>query len=131
MLSPIPRRILRDTATFYVQTGSDRYQAPVYNSQATTSYTVANVHLQADNVTHKTAQNMEVTLRGTLFIDVRYSSPALDYEALQEAAQAAGGVLRVVVTNRHGSASGPYDVLIVDGLPDDEGNLHHWELELV
>ena len=127
MLSTIPRRILRDTATFYVPGSFDRYQNP----QDVTTYTVANVHLQNDNSTHKTAQNTEVTLRGVLFIDAKLSTPALDYEALQEAAQAAGGVMTCTVTNRRGRTSGPFDVAVVDGLPDDEDNLHHWELGLV
>jgi len=127
MLSPIPRRILRDTATFSVPGSFDRYQTP----QNVTTYTVANVHLQADNSTHKTAQNTEVTLRGVLFIDARYSTPALDYEALQEAVQAAGGVMTCTVANKRGSTSGPFTVAVVDGLPDDEDNLHHWELGLV
>ena len=127
MLSPIPRRILRSTATFSVPGGFDRYQAPLQP----TTYVVGNVHLQADNSTHKTAQNTEVTLRGVLFIDARYSTPSLDYEALQEAAQAAGGVMTVTIKDRRGSTTGPYTVLVVDALPDDEDNLHHYELGLV
>ena len=127
MLSPIPRSILRDTLTLSVPTGFDRYQNPL----KPTVYTVHNVHLQADNSTHKTAQNTEVTLRGVLFIDARYSTPSLDYEALQEATQALGGTMTATVANRHGSCSGPFDVIFVDGLPDDEDNLHHWEIGLV
>lgn len=127
MLSPIPRRILRDTATFSVPGGFDRYQNPLNP----TTYTVSNVHLQADNSTHKTAQNSEVTLRGILFVDARYSTPALDYEALQEAAQAAGGTMTVTVTNKRGGVSGPFTVEVIDGLPDDEDNLHHWEIGVV
>jgi hypothetical protein len=127
MLSPIPRRILRDTATFSVPSGFDRYQNPL----TPTVYAVANVHIQADNSTHKTAQNTEVTLRGILFVDARYSTPALDYEALQEATQALGGVMTVTVADRHGGSMGPFTVVVVDALPDDESNLHHWELGLV
>lgn len=127
MLSPIPRRILRDTLTLSVPSGFDRYQAPL----TPTTYTVNNVHLQADNSTKKTAQNTEVTLRGILFVDARYSTPALDYTALQEATQAAGGVMTCTVTSRSGSVTGPFDVLVVDALPDDEDNIHHWELSLV
>lgn len=127
MLSPIPRRILRDTATFSVPSGFDRYQNPL----TPTVYTVANVHIQADNSTHKTAQNTEVTLRGILFVDARYSTPALDYEALQEATQKLGGVMTVTVADRHGGSIGPFTVVVVDALPDDESNLHHWELGLV
>ena len=127
MLSPIPRRILRDTAVFSVPSGFDRYQNPVNP----TTYTVANVHIQSDNSTHKTAQNTEVTLRGILFVDARYSTPKLDYQDLQESAQAAGGVMTVVVSDKHGNPTGPYTVLVVDALPDDEDNLHHYELGLV
>lgn len=127
MLSPIPRRILRDTATFSVPAGFDRYQQPLNP----TTYTVSNVHIQSDNSTHKTAQNTEVTLRGVLFVDARYSTPKLDYTALQEAAQAAGGVMTVTVTDKRGSSTGPYTVLVVDALPDDEDNVHHYELGLV
>ena len=127
MLSPIPRSILRDTATFSVPAGFDRYQNPV----TPTSYTVENVHIQADNSTHKTAQNTEITLRGILFVDARYSTPKLDYNSLQETAHAAGGVMTVTVTDKHGNSVGPYTVLVVDALPDDEDNLHHYELSLV
>ena len=126
MLTPIPRRILRDTLTLYVPTGFDRYQKPTE-----TAYTVNTVHLQANNETRKTAQNTEVVLRGVLFVDKRYSTPALDYEALQESAQQAGGVMRAVVSGKGGRSMGPFSVLVVDGLPDDEGQLHHWELGLV
>ena len=126
MLTPIPRRILRDTLTLYVPTGFDRYQKPTE-----TAYTVHNVHLQANNETRKTADNTEVVLRGILFVDARLSTPALDYEALQESAQLAGGVMRAVVSGRGGRTMGPFSVLVVDGLPDDEGALHHWELGLV
>ena len=118
---------MRETATFTVPSGFDRYQNPI----DPTVYKVSCVHLQADNSTHKTAQNTEVTLRGVLFVDGRYSIPQLDYEALQEAAQAAGGVISCTVTGRRGSTIGPFDVVVVDGLPDDEANLHHWELGLV
>lgn len=127
MLSPIPRRILRDTAVFSVPLGFDRYQAPLQP----TSYTVKNVHVQADNSTHKTAQNTDVTLRGVLFVDARHSTPQLNYTTLQETTHAAGGVMTVTITDRHGNATGPYTVLVVDALPDDEGNLHHYELGLV
>lgn len=127
MLSPIPRRILKETAVFSVPAGFDRYQNPLNP----TEYSVSNVHIQADNSTHKTAQNTEVTLRGILFVDERYSTPRLNYEALQETAQAAGGVMTVVVTDKRGNPTGPFSVLVVDALPDDEDNIHHWELGLV
>lgn len=106
--------------------GFDRYQNPTG-----TTYTVASVHLQSDNSTHRTAQNTEVTLRGVLFVDGKISSPQLDYWALQSAAQQAGGQMTVTVKDRRGAVSGPFTVAVVDGLPDDEDNLHHWELGVV
>lgn len=127
MLSPIPRRILRDTLTLSVPSGFDRYQKPL----DPTVYTVSNVHLQSDNSTHKSAQNTEVVLRGVLFVDSRYSTPKLDYWALQTATQQAGGVMTCTVTDKRGGVTGPYTVEVIDGLPDDEDNLHHWELGLV
>lgn len=127
MLAPIPRRMLQSSAVFHVPTAIDGYQKPT----AVTDYAVAHVHIQADDVTIRTSQNTEVQLRGTLFVDAKFSAPAYDYEALQQTAHAAGGVMTVTVTDRHGAASGPYTVLTVDGLPDDEDRLHHWELGLV
>lgn len=127
MLSPIPRRILKDTAIFTIPISFDRYQKPV-NVE---TYTVTGVHVQADNSTHKTAGNTEVVLRGVLFIDARHSAPRLDYEALQEKAQKAGGVMTCRIQSRRGSMSGPFTVLVIDALPDEEDNLHHYELGLV
>lgn len=126
MLSPIPRSILRDTMTLYVPTAFDRYQ----NATATT-YTVKNVHIQMDNTTHKRADNSEVTLKGIIFVDGRLSNPRLDYESLQESVQALGGVMTCTITDRRGNTSGEYTILTIDGLPDDEDNLHHWELGVV
>ena len=126
MLSPIPRSILRDTLELYVPTGIDRYQQPTVET-----YTVQNVHIQSDNRTHKTADNTEVSLTGIIFIDARRSEPALDYWALQRQAHEAGSVMTCKVAGRNGSVSGPYTILVVDGLPDDEDNLHHWEIGVV
>ena len=124
MLSPIPRSILRDTLTLYVPQSFDQYQNPVNVS----TYTVNNVHLQMDNSTIKRSDNSEVTLKGVVFIDARLSCPRLDYEELQEAVQAAGGVMTCRVTDRRGKTSKEMTILAVDALPDDEDNLHHWEL---
>lgn len=126
MLSPIPRRILRDKMTLYVPKKVDRYQEP-----QTDTYIVDAVHIQSDNSTHKTTDNTEVTLRGIIFIDSRYSTPNLDYWALQNAAHDAGGAMTCTVTGNRGDMTGPYTILVVDGLPDDEDNLHHWELGVV
>ena len=124
MLSPIPRSILRDTLTLYVPQSFDQYQNPVNVS----TYTVNNVHLQMDNSTIKRSDNSEVTLKGVVFIDARLSCPRLDYEELQEAVQAAGGVMTCRVTDRRGKTSKEMTILAVDALPDDEDNLHRWEL---
>ena len=122
-----PRRIFRDTMILNVPSGFDRYQNPV----APATYTVRNVHIQADNDTKKTANNTEVTLKGKLWIYPIYSTPNLDYEELQEHVQAVGGVMTCMVVNKAGKQSGPYTILNVDAYPDDEDNIHHFMLELV
>lgn len=126
MLSPIPSSILRDKVVIFVPIGIDKYQMPVV-----TTYEVANVHLQADNTTHKTAGNTEVTLRGILFVDARRSQPALDWTEMQEQAHAAGSQMTLEVYDRKGKKTGPYTVVTVDALPDDEDNLHHYEIGVV
>jgi hypothetical protein len=126
MLSPIPARILKDTASFFVPESFDRYQNPTGET-----YTVERVHLQPENHTRKTTDNTEVTLTAVMFVYARRSAPALDFWALQTSAQEAGGQMTVTVASRSGAVTGPYTVAMVDRLPDDEGNLHHWELGLV
>lgn len=110
--------------TLTVPTVIDGYQ----NVISSDNYIVSNIHIQSDNHTAKTADNTEATLSGIIFVDTRHSSPALDYTALQETAQAAGGVMTCTVTDKRGRTSRPYTIVTIDGLPDDEDGLHHWEL---
>lgn len=126
MLSPIPRSILRDTMTLFVPTGFNRYQKPTGKT-----YIVRNVHVQSDNRTIKSQLNTEITLSGTIYVDARFSVPRLDFDALQEAAQAAGGQMTCTITNKAGRTSKPYTIVAIDSLPDDEDNLHHYELGVV
>lgn len=121
MLTPIPARMLSQTASVSVPTQIDPWGA----ATASTSYTVQRVHLQNCSETRKTKDNTEVQLRSILFVDARISSPALDYWQLQQTAQSAGGLLSVTVDGD------VYTVLTVDAVPDDTGRLHHWELGLV
>ena len=121
-----PRRIFRDTMTLLIPSGFD-----VYQNATTTSKVIRNVHVQADNRTHKTGDNTEVTLKGKVWVYHPYSTPFLDIEAVQEQAQALGGVLTCMITNKAGSTTGPYTILEVNAYPDDEDNLHHYELRLV
>jgi hypothetical protein len=55
----------------------------------------------------------------------------MDLEALQEATQAAGGVMTCKAQSKAGTITGPYTILVVNAYPDDEDNLHHYMLELV
>ena len=127
MLSTIPASILKDTLILSVPQSFNVYMAPTPQV-----YTVNRVHLQNDNKTTNintgtSGMNSQVTLVGTIFIDARLSYPRLDYEALQEQAQASGGVMTCRIRSR-GVLSREFVVNVIDGLPDDEGNLHHWEL---
>ena len=119
MLRPIPPRILRSTATVEVCTGTDMYQNQTY-----TTYTVKRVHLQPTERIAKSRENTDLQLTGVLFVDVRISSPALDWRALLEQAHDVGGDMRVTIRGV------TYTVAAADGLRDDTDRLHHWEIQL-
>lgn len=126
-LSPIPSRMLHDTAVFKVVTGMDRYQEKTYEE-----YTVNNVHLQSNSDTVKRANDTEVQLKGILFVDARRSLPALDLNALQDQSLKNGDTMRVNVTDASGNDAGEYAVLVVDSLPDVPATrVHHYELGLI
>ena len=125
----MPWRILTDTLKLYVPTGFDRYQKPTN----TETYTISHIHCQADNITRyvntqSSGMDTEVTLKGVVFIDARHSRPVPDIEALQEATQKLGGVMTCEIISASGSTSGPYNILTVDALPNDNGRLHHYEI---
>lgn len=126
-LSPIPSRMLHDSAKIYVVTGMDRYQEKIYDT-----YEVKNVHMQSDTDVLKGADNTEVQLKGTLFVDGSRSTPQLDYTTLQQTSLDHGGTMRAEVYDASGKLQGNYAVLIVNGLPDVPATrVHHWELSLV
>jgi len=119
MLKPIPARILRSTALVKVCTGTDMYQNQTY-----TEYTVQRVHVQPTEKIIKTTDNTDQQLTSILFVDVRHSTPALDWHALFQSAHDHGGDVRVVIRGTE------YTVASVDGLRDDTDRLHHWEIGL-
>lgn len=120
MLSPIPARILRSTATVTVCTGTDMYQAPTYDT-----YTVKRVHLQPTTEIRKDRTNTDQQLRGVLFVDAKLSTPALDWGALLRAAHEAGGDVKITVRDVE------YTVMTVDELREASDKLHHWEVGCV
>ena len=119
MLRPIPARILRSTATVKVANGTDMYQNQTY-----TTYTVRNVHLQPTERIVKTVSNTDQQLSSILFVDVRHSSPALNWASLLHHAHEVAGDMRVIVRGIE------YTVATADGLRDDTDKLHHWEIGL-
>lgn len=121
MLSPIPERILKSTATVKVCTAVDEYQNQTYG----TTYTVNHVHLQPEERITKMVGDTQRQLNGILFVDLRHSFPALDWRQLLQQAHDAGGDLRVIVRNVE------YTVVSADGLRDDSDALHHWEIGVV
>lgn len=127
-LSPIPSRMLHDSAKFYVVKGMDRYQEKVYEDPKT----VTHVHLQNVTDTIKSTDNEEVQLKGILFVDCRRSTPCLDLYALQQESLAKGDTMRVDVFDASGTLVGNFAVMTVDGAPDVPATrVHHWELSLV
>lgn len=120
MLPPIPPQLLKSTVTVEACTGVDRDRR-----QQCSIHTVKRVHLQPSATVRKSKDNTDVVLRTMLFVDARLSRPYLDWTALFQTAQRAGGD----VTVRHDSLT--YTVVSVDRIPDDRNNLHHWEIGLV
>jgi hypothetical protein len=120
MLRPIPAKILRSSATVKVCSGVDMYQNQTY-----TTYTVNRVHLQPTERIVKSVDNTDQQLSGILFVDIRHSSPALNWAKLLHDAHALGGDMRVEVRGIE------YTVLTADGLRDDTDRLHHWEIGVI
>ena len=120
MFRPIPPRILRSTATVTVCSGVDLYQNQTY-----TTYTVKRVHLQPEERIVKSTTNTDQQLTGTLYVDARISSPALNWRELLQTAHDHGGDMRVTVRGV------TYTVATVDELRDDTDQLHHWEIGVV
>ena len=120
MLSPIPARILRSTATVNVSTGVDLYQNQTYDT-----YTVHRVHLQPSTDIRKDRTNTDQQLRAVLFVDAKLSTPQLDWGALLRSAHEAGGDMRVTVRGVE------YTVLSVEELREASDQLHHWEVGCV
>lgn len=119
MLKPIPARILRSTATVKVCNGTDMYQNQTYDT-----YTVQHVHLQPTERIVKTSTNTDQQLSSILFVDLRHSSPALNWAQLLKAAHDKGGDVRVIVRGFE------YTVAMADLLRDDTDRPHHWEISL-
>ena len=120
MLKPIPARILRSTATVKVCTAIDMYQNQVYGQQ----YTVNHVHLQPTERIVKTSTNTDQQLSSILFVDLRHSSPALNWAQLLKSAHDKGGDVRVIVRGFE------YTVAMADLLRDDTDRPHHWEISM-
>ena len=120
MLKPIPRQILSDTMVLHIPKGIDTD----YNTQYD-NLVVERVHLQDDHSILKQTDNTEVQTRGILFIDAHLSSPRLDYIDIQEKAHKTGAGIRLTVRNRD------YEVLTIDAVPDDYGQVHHYEVTVV
>ena len=116
---PINASVLRSTATVKVCTGVDLYQNQTY-----TEYTVQHVHVQPPEKIVKTTDNTDQQFTSILFVDVRHSSPALNWKALFQSAHEKGGDMRVVIRGV------TYTVASVDGLRDGTDKLHHWEIGL-
>lgn len=117
MLPPIPKKILRSTATVKVCTSVDTYQNQTY-----ATYVVNNVHMQPTTEIRKTATNTDQQLMSMLFVDARRSTPLIDWDGLLRDAHEKGGDMRVIVRDVE------YTVLTVDALRDSSDQLHHYEI---
>lgn len=119
-MQSIPSQMLKDFITLKVPTGVDEWNNATYQE-----YTQGRVHIQGANKIVKNKENTEVQLKSILFVDLRKSTPFLDWSLLQHQAELIGHEMRVV----HGQNE--YAVIEVDDVPDPYGQLHHYEVGLV
>lgn len=119
-MSPIPSRILRSTAYVKVCTAVDMYQNQTYGIQ----YTVQHVHLQPTELIVKDKTNTDQQLKSLLFVDIRHSSPSINWAKLLHDAHEKGGDMRVTVRGFE------YTVMVAELLRDDTDQPHHWEIGL-
>ena len=118
MLRPIPAKILRSTAAVKVCTAVDLYQNQVYGKQ----YTVQHVHLQPVEKIKKETTDTDQQFSAILFVDIRHSSPSINWAELLRSAHEKGGDMRVTVRGFE------YTVASADLLRDDTDQPHHWEI---
>ena len=119
-MQSIPSQMLKDLITLKVPTGVDAWNKATY-----AEYTQGRVHIQGANKIVKNKENTEVQLKSILFVDLRKSTPYLDWSLLQHQAENTGHEMRVV----HGQNE--YTVIEVDDVPDPYGQLHHYEVGLI
>jgi hypothetical protein len=108
---------MRSTATVKVCVGVDLYQNQIYQN-----FTVNRVHIQPEERMVKSSDNTDQQLTGTLYVDARRSTPALDWRAMLANAHSLGGDMRVIIRGVE------YTVLTAEGLRDGNDRLHHWEI---
>lgn len=124
-MRPLPLQMLRHSATLTVPDSVTGWHAPDGSHTAALS----RIHVQLTRAMDTTGgyqADMDVKPRAELWYDCHLSTPrGIDFIGLQRDAEAVGGHLRV-------TAGGvDYRVSLVDLLPDDRGNPHHYRLELI
>lgn len=119
MLRTVPKRIMTHSATLKAVTETDRWGVATY-----TEYELHKVHIQPTHEVTKNSTDKNINLKSVLFYDPRISTPVVDWSALQSASDVANGQMKVVYNGKE------YTVWSIDLLPDDEGRLHHVEVQL-
>lgn len=120
----LPTNMLRHEVVLTVPEHTTGWHQP----DGSLSATLTRVHIQqvrSMDAAGAISGALEVRPAAVLWIDGRLSKPTLDYIQLQQAAEIAGGPLRI----SYGGID--YRVRSVMALPDGYGRLHHWELELI
>ena len=85
-LSPIPARILKQSATLRVCSGVEMWQAATL-----TETPLGSICIQPSNETRKTKDNTETVLRSLCFVDAVRSTPrGLDFDAMQRQSERSG-----------------------------------------
>lgn len=131
-LAPIPASLCKHKAVFkmyYPATTADkRYQKQTYPYDIT----VDKVHVQIGTTILKGADNTEVQVKGTIFMDPKRAPQADQVPTIMDVSLSMGKPLRVEVFNAGGGSLGTYEVLQIDKLPDvPSDRIHHYEVLLV
>lgn len=117
MFRPISTKIMKSTVTVKVCCGVDTWRNQLYET-----YQVEKVFMQPGQRIVKTVNGTERQIHGLLFVDPQISTPALNWKALLDKAQKAGGDMRVILRDVE------YTVLTVDACRDFGDLFHHWEI---
>lgn len=114
-----PAHVYAHTVTLRSCSGVNEWQEPTLTEQ-----TVYHVCMQPGFNTILSKDNTEADVSAMLFVDGLYSSPALDWQAIQDESESNGQTATVEFEGR------VYTIVSADKLYNEFGAFDHWEVGL-